>query len=78
MPGLPGCRSLGAITLGSAGVCARWKLGNGRELLLAMNLATEPVPFTPPAGGTRIHASRADIEWRDERLAPRSTVAYLV
>jgi maltooligosyltrehalose trehalohydrolase len=78
VPGLPGCRSLGADTLGAAGVCARWKLGNGRELLLAMNLATEPVPFTPPAGGTRIYASRADIEWRDERLAQRSTVAYLL
>ena len=77
VPGLAGCRSLGARPLGKAGVIARWRLGNGRELSLAMNLATEPVTLVTPLVGDRIYASRSDVQWRDDRLAPRSTVAHL-
>lgn len=41
VPGIDGARSLSADAIGTAAVCACWKLGNGRVLTVAVNFATE-------------------------------------
>ena len=49
-PGLPGCRSLGAHAVGPGAVRAAWQLGNGAELVIALNLATTPATLAPAPG----------------------------
>ena len=76
VPGVDGCRSLGARTLGSRGVLARWRLGNGRELSLASNLGGETLALeTPP--GTLIHCSDASVGPDAGRLPALCTGAWL-
>ncbi len=77
VPGLDGCRSLGARVLGAAAVLARWRLGDGRELSLATNFGAESVAFVAPPGKC-VFASLPDSEAipRD-RLPARCTLAYL-
>ena len=43
VPGIPGCRSLGARALGRSAVQASWRLGNGRVLSIAANFSEQPV-----------------------------------
>src|SRR5690606_1284202 len=43
MPRLQGARSLGAEAVGSAAVVARWQMGDGAVLTLAVNLGQERV-----------------------------------
>ncbi len=50
VPRLDGTRSLGAHAIGPKAVDARWRLGDGSVLSLAINLAPEPVAFDPPSG----------------------------
>jgi maltooligosyltrehalose trehalohydrolase len=38
---LPGCHALHANVLGEAAVCARWQLGDGRKLVIAINLSAQ-------------------------------------
>ncbi len=38
VPGIPGCRSTDAEILGDGAVLARWRLGDGRSLAIAVNL----------------------------------------
>lgn len=49
-PWLDGTRSLGAEVIGVASVIARWRLGNGAVLTLAVNLGTAAVPAEHYAG----------------------------
>jgi malto-oligosyltrehalose trehalohydrolase len=51
VPGLPGCRSLGAHAVGPGAVRAAWRLGDGRELTLVVNLAASAAQLLPPPGG---------------------------
>ena len=44
-PVLVGARSLGAQAIGAAAVCARWQLGNGQRLTIALNLANVALPL---------------------------------
>ena len=51
VPRLKGARSQGAEVLGDAAVVARWRMGDGALLTIAINLGDETVgfPSTPPA-----------------------------
>ena len=78
VPGISGCRSEGAEPIGPAAVVARWRLGNGALLTIAINLGDAPVPIGPLAGemlyGTAEKMTRVV---PDGALPARSTVAYL-
>jgi len=50
VPGIAGARSLGTEVLGEGAVAARWLLGDGRTLILAVNLGDAPVRFPDPEG----------------------------
>jgi maltooligosyltrehalose trehalohydrolase len=49
IPRLAGCRADRARVLGSHAVEARWTLGDGSLLLIAVNLLDSPVPYRPDA-----------------------------
>jgi glycosidase len=55
-PALEGARALDARAVGPAGVVARWKLGNGKVLTIAVNL------------GEEAHDSAADRGYRDGEI----------
>ncbi|MBV9655381.1 MAG: malto-oligosyltrehalose trehalohydrolase [Acetobacteraceae bacterium] len=50
VPGIPGARSEGAEAIGPKAVVARWRLGNGALLTIAVNLDEAPVPIGPLTG----------------------------
>jgi len=45
VPRLEGARALGTEVLGPASVRARWQMGDGKVLMLAINLGADPVPI---------------------------------
>jgi len=49
MPGLPGCRSLGATVLAEGAVRADWAMGTGSVLTLLLNLGSTVVHTTLPS-----------------------------
>jgi maltooligosyltrehalose trehalohydrolase len=65
VPRLPGAMALGAQAIANRAVMARWTMGDGSELSLALNLGDEAVPFDAPvtecifalgpAGGGTLH-----------------------
>ena len=59
IPRLPGARALGATALGEAAALARWQLGDGSRLWLAINLGpdTHALPSVAP-GARLLHDSR--------------------
>lgn len=59
VPRLDGSQFLGAEALGDAAALARWRLGDGQVLRLALNLGEKEVSVPPPAGDARLlHVSR--------------------
>jgi len=48
VPGLKGCKTLGAVVLDSKAVLARWRLGDGATLTLAVNLGVDPAEADLP------------------------------
>jgi maltooligosyltrehalose trehalohydrolase len=50
IPRLPGTISLGAEAIGPKAVSARWRLGDGSDLTIIVNLGTEAVSPRTPAG----------------------------
>jgi maltooligosyltrehalose trehalohydrolase len=50
MPGIPGCRSLGARAVGDRAVHAAWLLGTGSTLTLQSNFGTSPIDAACPPG----------------------------
>ena len=50
VPHLNGARALGAEAIGPAAVVARWQLGNGTKLTIAVNLGAERVEFPEVTG----------------------------
>ncbi len=77
-PGIPGAVSEGADVLGPKAVVARWRLGGGGRLTIAMNLGDAPAPIGPVSGemlyGTGDHMTRVVPEGA---LPARSTAVYL-
>jgi maltooligosyltrehalose trehalohydrolase len=49
---LPGAQALGAQVLAKGAVMARWRLGNGSQLRIDLNLSDAPVVHTPQADAT--------------------------
>lgn len=61
VPRLPGARSLDAVPLGATGALARWRLGDGSVLTLAINLGALPVAVPTALAGNPadlLHESR--------------------
>ncbi|MDP1626585.1 malto-oligosyltrehalose trehalohydrolase [Parvibaculum sp.] len=52
VPRLRGARSLGAEAIGDAAVVARWRLGDGAKLVMALNLGDRQAGFPAPRGVT--------------------------
>lgn len=52
MPHVPGARALGADVLAEGAVSACWRLGNGSELRIDLNLSDKPVVHSPQAGAS--------------------------
>ncbi|MGH7043730.1 MAG: malto-oligosyltrehalose trehalohydrolase [Acetobacteraceae bacterium] len=78
VPGLPGCRSLGALAPGVGAVRAAWRLGDGGELCIVANLAATPTAIEPPAGEVLCEsAAGIALAVRTGRLPPRAAVAFL-
>ncbi|MBA1279232.1 MULTISPECIES: malto-oligosyltrehalose trehalohydrolase [Pseudomonadaceae] len=78
MPRLEGSRFLGAQALGEAVALARWRLGDGSELRLELNLSDRDVELTPPAAAARLlHASRSIDTSNPGTLPARSARMYL-
>ncbi|MAL99232.1 MAG: malto-oligosyltrehalose trehalohydrolase [Alteromonadaceae bacterium] len=89
VPRLPGTKSLGATMLANGAVLARWRLGDGSELSLALNLSETEAPLSLDKlfdGGARLltryclHASRPSVitDVDNNRLPARSAVAALI
>ncbi len=55
VPGILGASSLGCDVLGEGAVAARWRLGNGAELAILMNLGKDAAARMP--SGTVLHES---------------------
>ncbi len=73
VPGLPGCRSLGATVLADGAVQAEWRLGDGQVLTILLNLGTTPVEPSPPER-TALFATPGATP---ARLPPASAVVLL-
>jgi malto-oligosyltrehalose trehalohydrolase len=74
VPMLPGMKSLGATTLSTTAVLARWRAQNGAILSIASNLGGMPCVL-PSIEGEPIFASNPDSA--HGHLASRCTVAFL-
>jgi maltooligosyltrehalose trehalohydrolase len=74
VPRLPGAAAISAFALGGTGVLARWRLGDGAELAIAVNLGDVDVPFNPPDGRVLF-----EVGWTPGQatLRARSAVAVL-
>ena len=72
MPVLKGVISEGAAAVGPAAIVAKWRLGNGSQLVLAGNLgekpASTPLPAEKPIWGETTGAA----------IAPSTTLAWIV
>ncbi|QTT89146.1 malto-oligosyltrehalose trehalohydrolase [Pseudomonas chlororaphis] len=54
VPHLPGAEALGAEVLAEGALCARWRLGNGQELRIDLNLSPHKVEQRPPDAAQRL------------------------
>ncbi|MDE2201821.1 MAG: malto-oligosyltrehalose trehalohydrolase [Burkholderiaceae bacterium] len=82
MPRLPGARALDAVPLGATGALARWRLGDGSLLTLALNVGAQPVAVPTALAGSPadlLHESRegAATALIAHRLPGRACVALL-
>lgn len=75
VPRLVGTKTIEAKPIGDAAVAARWRMGDGAVLALAMNLGEQACSLDPPRGDC-LFASR-DGAFDGTRLDGRSTVAFL-
>lgn len=75
IPGIPGAESCGAIALGTSGIRAQWRLGNGAMLTIAANFGTDPLICEPGAGDV-LASSPARITVTTA-LPPRTAIAWI-
>lgn len=73
VPGLPGCRSLGATVLAQGAVRAEWALGTGQTLTILLNLGAGTIETTP-ADRAALYATPGATA---ARLPPASAVVLL-
>lgn len=74
VPRLAGAMAAGADAIGDKAVVARWTLGDGSTLTLALNLGGEAVPLEAPSGAP-LFATGDGLA--AGRLAPSSFIAWL-
>jgi len=74
--GLKGARALGAGVIGDKAVRARWRLGDGRTLMLALNLGSADVQLDPP-DEPPLYLIGLDAGVAATTLSPASFVAWL-
>lgn len=79
VPRLEGSAFLGAQALGEGAALARWRLGDGSELRLELNLSDTDVQVSPASASARLlHASRgAEADSEAGTLQARSAKMYL-
>ncbi|MDR6713672.1 maltooligosyltrehalose trehalohydrolase [Pseudomonas hunanensis] len=77
VPHLPGSRALGAQVLGDKALSARWRLGNGSELRIDLNLGADAQPVTLPPATYRLFDS-SDNAHTDATLAAHTCVVSLL
>lgn len=65
VPHLTGARSLGAEATGTAAVVARWRLGDGTTLGIAIDLADAPAPLPQPSTELFRDGDRF-VAWREQ------------
>ena len=77
-PHLEGATSLGAEALGTTGVRAQWRLGNGATLTIAAQFGEDSLPC-PPAPGVMLAESRSGIAGNlaEQGLPFHSAIAWL-
>lgn len=73
VPQLPHATSTGARAVGPKAVIARWRMGQGQELCLALNLGDEPVDPGGPQGETFFLIG----DYQHNMLGPASLAAWL-
>ncbi|WP_085639046.1 MULTISPECIES: malto-oligosyltrehalose trehalohydrolase [unclassified Pseudomonas] len=69
IPHLPGTQALGTQVLGHGAVSARWRLGDGSELRIDLNLSDSPQVNPPRPDARRLFPATAD-EWPEPGLLP--------
>ncbi len=74
VPGLAGAAATGADVFGDKAVIARWRLGDGATLTLALNLGDAAVAVEAPAAAVLVRIGGGVA---DGALAPASLVAWL-
>ncbi|USI71678.1 malto-oligosyltrehalose trehalohydrolase [Sphingomonas morindae] len=74
VPHLEGATSLGAEAIGDKAVVARWRLGNGETLGIALNFGVGDVAFAAPDGAPFERIGEGIV---DGRLRPASLLAWL-
>ncbi|MDZ4017213.1 malto-oligosyltrehalose trehalohydrolase [Pseudomonas sichuanensis] len=77
IPHLPGTRALGTEVLGDKALTARWRLGNGQQLRIDLNLGAQPQAVQLPAQALRLYDS-SDNAHPDSTLAAYSCVVSLL
>ncbi|MDU9402756.1 malto-oligosyltrehalose trehalohydrolase [Pseudomonas sp. zfem004] len=77
IPHLPGTRALGTEVLGDKALTARWRLGNGQQLRIDLNLDAQPQAAQLPAQALRLYDS-SDNAHPDSTLAAHSCVVSLL
>ncbi|MFT9454173.1 malto-oligosyltrehalose trehalohydrolase [Komagataeibacter saccharivorans] len=78
VPRLSGARAIGADAVGAGAVCARWRMGDGAVLTIALNLADSPVVLPHAPQGRCLHAQLppgADLS--STTLPPHAVLACL-
>jgi len=75
VPRLAGARTIEATPIGDAAVTARWRMGDGAVLSMAVNFGEQPCALGRPRGRC-LFASR-DGALEGKRLGGRSTVVFL-
>ena len=74
-PHLKGARAIGAEVLGPKAVIARWRLGDGARLTLAVNLDAQPVHLSDAPASAPLYRARP--EGATDALASFQLVAWL-
>ncbi len=76
VPGIPGCRTAGVTILSNTALLARWRLGTGALLSIAVNLGSEDVAL-PEIPGQTLFATPARDGASPAVAQGRSTIAWL-
>ncbi len=76
-PHVPGCTSLGCEVIGDKALTARWRLGDGQELRIDLNLADHAQAVALPCPSVRLFDS-SDTTHPDSSLSALSCVVSLI